>query len=179
MTESLAGLLQEGLIELKCAAQDGMRVRASAGTSSFARQPKLEESLQEARAHVEKLRVECENDSAGVTLREKKARERAAREKVARIEKALVHVKEIAQQRETRKKGDGAAARASTTDPEARNMKMPDSGFRQEKTARVVHREPWVTVMGLARRILCCYDSAIGPRGPAGKKSRARRGEST
>ena len=79
LTESLAGLLQEGLIELKCAAQDGMRVRASAGTSSFARQPKLEESLQEARAHVEKLRVECENDSAGVTLREKKARERAAR----------------------------------------------------------------------------------------------------
>ena len=130
LTESLAGLLQEGLIELTCAAQDGMRVRASAGTSSFTRQPKLEESLQEARAHVEKLRVESENDAAGVTQRQKKARERAAREKVERIEKALEHVKEIALQREARKKGAGPAARASTTDPEARNMKMPDSGFR-------------------------------------------------
>jgi transposase len=130
LTESLAGLLQEGLIELTCAAQDGMRVRASAGTSSFARQPKLEESLQQAREHVEKLRVEGEKDSAGATQRQKKARERAAREKVERIEKALEHVQQIAQQREARKKGDGAAARASTTDPEARNMKMPDSGFR-------------------------------------------------
>jgi transposase len=130
LSESLAGLLQEGLIELKCAAQDGMRVRASAGTSSFTRQPKLEESLQEARAHVEKLRVEGEKDAAGVTQRQKKARERAAREKVERIEKALEHVKEIAVQREARKKGDGPAARASTTDPEARNMKMPDGGFR-------------------------------------------------
>lgn len=129
-TESLAGLLQEGLIDLACVAQDGMRLRASAGTSSFARQPKLEESLQQARAHVEKLRSEFETDSAGSTRRQRKARERAAREKVERLEKALDHVKQIAEQREARKKGDGAAARASTTDPEARNMKMPDSGFR-------------------------------------------------
>jgi transposase len=130
LTESLAGLLQEGLIDLQCVAQDGMRVRASAGTSSFKREAKLEQSLQEARTHVEKLRVENEQDAAGVTLRHKKARERAAREKVERIAKALEHVKEIAVQREARKKGDGAAARASTTDPEARNMKMPDGGFR-------------------------------------------------
>jgi transposase len=128
-TSSLAGLLQEGLIHLDCAAQDGMRVRASAGTSSFKREPKLEESLQQARDHVEKLRAEFEAD-ANITARQKSARERGARERVERVEKALEHVKEIAQQRESRKKGDGAAARASTTDPEARNMKMPDSGFR-------------------------------------------------
>ena len=36
----------------------------------------------------------------------------------------------LAEQREKRKKGDGPTARASTTDPEARNMKMGDSGFR-------------------------------------------------
>lgn len=130
LTESLAGLLQEGLINLECVAQDGMRLRASAGTSSFDRQPKLEESLQQARAHVEKLRNDFENGSAGTTQRQQKASERAAREKVERIEKALEHVKQIAEQREARKKGDGAGARASTTDPEARNMKMPDGGFR-------------------------------------------------
>jgi transposase len=137
LTESLAGLVQEGLVDLQCAAQDGLRVRASAGTSSFARQPKLEESLQQARAHVEKLRAENENDVAGATQRQKKARERAAREKAERIAKALEHVQEIAKQREARKKGDGAASRASTTDPEARNMKMPDGGFRPAYNAQL------------------------------------------
>jgi transposase len=129
-TSSLAGLLHEGLIHLECAAQDGMRVRASAGTSSFQREPKLEDSLQQARAHIEKLRAEFEADATNITARQKSARERAARERDERVAKALEHVEEIAQQREARKKGDGVAARASTTDPEARNMKMPDGGFR-------------------------------------------------
>lgn len=130
LTETVAGLLQEGLINLQSTAQDGMRVRASAGTRSFERQPSLEESLQEARTHVEKVRADNEGDGARVTRREKQARERAASEKAERVQKAIEHVKEIAVQREARKKGDGAAARASTTDPEARNMKMPDGGFR-------------------------------------------------
>jgi transposase len=130
LTQTLAGLLHEGLIHLQSAAQDGMRVRASAGTRSFKRQPTLEESLKEARAHVEKVRADNEGDGARASRREKQARERAVRDKAERIAKALGHVQEIATQREARKKGDGAAARASTTDPEARNMKMPDGGFR-------------------------------------------------
>jgi transposase len=130
LSETLAGLSLEGLVHLECVAQDGMRIRASAGTSSFDRQPKLEETLQQARAHVVKLRTEAEADPGASTRRQQKARERAAREKVERIEKALEHVKQVAEQREARKKGDGPAARASTTDPEARNMKMPDGGFR-------------------------------------------------
>jgi transposase len=130
LSETLAGLLHEGLIDLQHAAQDGMRVRADAGTRSFQREPSLQEALQEARAQVEKVRADNEGDGARATRREKQARERAAREKAERVEKALGHVKEIATQREARKKGDGAAARASTTDPEARNMKMPDGGFR-------------------------------------------------
>lgn len=135
LTESLAGLLQEGLVELNCAAQDGMRLRASAGKASFRRQATLEESLEEARKQVAGLRAEREAEANGAaatvaTARERAARERAAREKEERIVKALEHVKEVAKQREARKKGDGDAARASTTDPEARIMKMPDGGFR-------------------------------------------------
>jgi transposase len=130
LSESLAGLRHEGLIALDCVAQDGMRVRASAGTKSFDLQPSLEKSLQEARELVEKLRNDSDNDSSGGTQAQKKARERAAREKEERIAQALEHVKEVAKQREARKKGDGDSARASTTDPEARNMKMPDGGFR-------------------------------------------------
>ncbi len=129
-TDSLAGLLAEGLIDLDCAAVDGMRVRAHAGSSSFRRLPTLEEAQQEARAHWEQLEQETETEAGTATLRQQKARARAAREKQERVAKAIAAVKQIAAQREKRKKGDGVQARASTTDPEARTMKMGDGGFR-------------------------------------------------
>jgi transposase len=128
--DSLAGLIAEGLVTLDTAAQDGMRVRASAGSGSFRRLPSLEEAQGEARAHMDKLQRESETDAAGQTVREQKARQRAARERVERVDKAIEAVQHIAEQREKRKKGDGAKARASTTDPDARNMKMGDGGFR-------------------------------------------------
>jgi transposase len=128
--ESLAGLLAEGLVSLETAAQDGMRVRASAGSGSFRRQPSLREAQREARAHLENLERESAADGAGQTIRQQKARERAARERSARVDHALQAVQQMAEQREKRKKGDGAEARASTTDPDARKMKMGDGGFR-------------------------------------------------
>jgi transposase len=128
--ESLAGLIAEGLVALETAAQDGMRVRASAGSSSFRRQPSLQEAQREAREHLDKLERDNETDGASQTLRQQKARERAARERLERVGKAIEAAQHIAAQREKRKKGDGATARASTTDAEARNMKMGDSGFR-------------------------------------------------
>lgn len=128
--ESLAGLIAEGLVSLEVAAQDGMRVRASAGSSSFRRQPTLEEAQCEAREHLDKLERESKTDTSGPTVRQQKARERAARERLERVDKAIEAVKQIAEQREKRTKGEGKKARASTTDPEARTMKMGDSGFR-------------------------------------------------
>ena len=50
LTQSVATLLHQGLIALNRVAQDGMRVRASAGSSSFRRRPSLEECLIEAEA---------------------------------------------------------------------------------------------------------------------------------
>lgn len=128
--DSLAGLIAEGLVMLETAAQDGMRVRASAGSSSFRRLPSLQEAEREARAHLDKLQRESEADAAGQTTRQQKARERAARERLERVGKAIEAVQHLAGQREKRKKGDGDKARASTTDPDARNMKMGDGGFR-------------------------------------------------
>ena len=45
LTESVAALMAEGLVDLERVAQDGMRVRASAGAASFRRRPTLEEAL--------------------------------------------------------------------------------------------------------------------------------------
>lgn len=127
--DSLAGLLAEGLVSLDCAAQDGMRVRASAGKGSFRRQPTLEELQQQAREHLDKLEAQAAND-AGQTQRRQQAQHRAACERCDRVDKAVEAVKRLAEQREKRKKGDGATARVSTTDPDARTMKMGDGGFR-------------------------------------------------
>lgn len=136
--DSLAGLIAQGLVSLDTAAQDGMRVRANAGKSSFRRQPSLEEAQRQAREHLDKLARDSEADAAGQTTRQQQARQRAAQERQERVRKALVAVRHIAAQREKRKKGDGAKARASTTDPEARNMKMADGGFRPAYNVQLV-----------------------------------------
>jgi len=52
MTEGVAALIVEGLVTLDCVAQDGMKVRASAGAASFRRAPTLEEALQEAESEL-------------------------------------------------------------------------------------------------------------------------------
>src|SRR5438270_38846 len=127
LTSSVAALMTEGLVELNRVAQDGMRVRASAGAASFRRRPTLEEALAEAQQQVEALREEVEEDPAATDRRQKAARERAARERVEGIKRALERLPEL----EARKKPDEVdRARCSTTDAEATVMKMADGGFR-------------------------------------------------
>ncbi len=130
LTQSVTALLHQGLIELNRVAQDGMRVRASAGRSSFRRRPTLEDCLNEAEAQLEDLKREVDQDASAEDRRVKAARERAVRERVERVQAALDELPEVEQKMEYRKKGSSEKARASTTDAEARNMKMPDGGFR-------------------------------------------------
>jgi transposase len=129
MTETIGILLHHDLVSLTRVAQDGMRVRASAGKSSFRRQATLEEHLQAAREQVEQMRQE-DDDDAGGRSRQEAARQRAAEERVERLEQAIAEREKLHQQREQKKKGTGGEARVSTTDPEARIMKMADGGYR-------------------------------------------------
>jgi transposase len=130
LKQGVAALLSEGLVELNRVAQDGMRVRASAGSGSFRRQRKLQECLAEAEAQLKALRVEAAADDAAEDRRVRAARERVHQDRAERLRKALAAREEIAQKMEQRKKGSGGEARASTTDPDARKMKMADGGFR-------------------------------------------------
>jgi transposase len=130
LTNSVAALLHLGLVTLDRVAQDGMRVRAHAGSSSFRRRPTLEKCQREAQAHLQKLQQEQQADPAANSKRKQAAMERAAREREQRLTQALEELKELEQQKEGRKKGSSAQARASTTDPAARKMKMGDGGYR-------------------------------------------------
>ena len=127
LSESVASLMAEGLVTLDRVAQDGMKVRASAGAASFRRQPTLEEALVEAEEPVALLRQELEANPAAPKSRQQAAKERAAEERAERIHAALEQLPKIA---ESKKAKDREKARASTTDADARVMKMGDGGFR-------------------------------------------------
>ena len=131
MVDSIGVLLHQDLVTLQCVAQDGMRVRASAGGASFRRHKSLNECLAEAEKHLEDLKKQHDDDPSGDERRANAAAERAARERVERI---LLAKEELAALNEQRKKNGNAKKtkepRASTTDPEARRMKMGDGGFR-------------------------------------------------
>ncbi len=130
LTQSVAVLLHQGLVELTRIAQDGMRVRAWAGSNSFRRKPTLDQCLEEAERHLEELKQEAEEDASAEDRRAKAAKERAAKEQRDRLKKALEERETLVPKMERRKKGSGEKARASMTDPEARKMKMGDGGFR-------------------------------------------------
>lgn len=127
---SVAVLRREGLVDLNRVGQDGLRVRASAGSSSFQGAAKLHERLAEAQQQWDRLQAEVPADLAQRSRRQQQAQQRAARERWQRLQRACAEWKKVEAAREVHKKGDGPKAKASTTDPEARRMKMPDGGFR-------------------------------------------------
>ena len=127
LTQSAAALMAEGLVDMNRVAQDGVRIRASAGAASFRRKPTLEKCLEEAEKQVEALRQELVDNPGVTSRRQEVARQRAAKERQERVAKALKHIPEVEAKKKAKEK---AKARVSTTDPEARVMKMADGGFR-------------------------------------------------
>jgi len=129
LTDNVACMMAAGEVKLKGVAQDGVRVRASAGAASFRREGKLKSYLEAAKERVAALKQQVEDNPGAETRRQQAARERAAREREARIAAALERLPELAEIKKRQGKS-GDTARASTTDPEATVMKMADGGFR-------------------------------------------------
>ena len=129
LSDNVAALAAAGAISLQRVAQDGMRVRADAGAASFRRQQSLDEHLSEARELVQTIKTQAQIDPGQAKRQEQAAKLRAAQEREDRIQAALEQLPEVAA---TKKRNGGQAedARASTTDADARVMKMGDGGFR-------------------------------------------------
>ena len=136
LTESVATLSAAGVIDLDEVVQDGVRVRASAGAGSFRRKKKLHKELKKAQRLIEQLKQEANDDPAASNRRIRAAGERAAHERAARVTAALDKLAEIEAERVRRAKTNKKQTaqqkepRASTTDPQARIMKMADGGYR-------------------------------------------------
>jgi hypothetical protein len=122
--------MEQGLVTMTTVAQDGVRVRANAGAASFRTRTRLEECLQQATEQIETLEHLAEKEE--LSQAQQAARKRAAEERRQRVEEAIRACEELQQQREeiaTRSGRDPKPPRASTTDPEARSMKMANGGY--------------------------------------------------
>jgi transposase len=128
MTDLLGQLHAAGLIDFDHVAQDGIRVRASAGAASYRREPRLELSLAEAQQVLAAVQAEAASGAGEArSARQRAARQRAARQRVARLDAALAALPAA---RAAKPAAEQDQARVSTTDAEARVMKMADGGFR-------------------------------------------------
>ena len=144
LKQSVEVLRQQGLIDLDRIAQDGMRVRASAGAASFHRRATLERLVEEAQAELQDLRQKRAANAThpastqGVAVEglpagepdlspQEAAAMRHAQERVERVEQALERMPEMEAKIQP---GEKKEARVSTTDPQATVMKMADGGFR-------------------------------------------------
>lgn len=138
LTGSMAALVAVGVVGLECLAVDGVRVRAAAGASSFRRNARLSELHDLAEQKVAALRAELESDPAAASGDAQRRRLREAQAQEQRIAAAQQAAEEIVRARQSeaerqrrRKPRTGKSEpRASTTDAEARIMKMADSGYR-------------------------------------------------
>jgi transposase len=79
LVDSFAALMAAGVAGLDRVAQDGVRVRASAGAASFRRHSTLRECHRRAKAEVERLRRELDDDPGVASRREASARRRGPR----------------------------------------------------------------------------------------------------
>jgi len=139
-TQVIASLVDKEVVSVSRVSQDGVRVRVSAGASSFRREERLQELLHQAQEHVVELRRQVDSPEYGsLTARQKGARKRAAEEKQKRLEQAIEQLPELKQKQAEAEKRAGQGVhgqkvrqrqpRVSTSDPEVRRMKMPNGGF--------------------------------------------------
>ena len=127
ITQVLGLLMQQKLVELSRVAQDGTRVRASAGAASFRRGETLHTLMEQARQHLEEVTKDAADPA--ISARRAAARRRGASQRLERLEAAIAQIPEVT---ETKKRSGAkdSEVRVSTTDPDARVMKMGDGGFR-------------------------------------------------
>ena len=124
MTDVLASLLEKGLLSLDLVAQDGTRTRAAASAPSFRTYGSLLNCREQAALHLKAVLAAA--DDPEHTKAQHARRAAAAHDFQERVEAAIATVTEL----QTKRKPADGPARASTTDAEARSMKMGDGGFR-------------------------------------------------
>ncbi len=161
-TQVTASLVERGVVKVKRISQDGVRVRVGAGAASFRREERLQKLLEECRQHVEDLKKQLD---APESLEKAKARKLAAEKRRAvdkqrRTEEAIAQLPELKKRQEeaAKRAGNGKRGeqirakqpRVSTTDAEARIMKMANGGFNPAVNVQLATDTESRAIVGVA-----------------------------
>ena len=99
LTSCLAVMVKGGVLNDQDFSQDGMRVKANAGTSSFRREEALESLQKEMKQRIDALEEELKKDPKKYDARTEAAKKRAVRERSERIDEAMESLKESKKKR--------------------------------------------------------------------------------
>ncbi len=135
LTESLTSLVAEGLVTLEEVSIDGTKARARAGRNSLAQDKKLAKLEAAVAQRVAALKSELDDTPEAADRRRQERALRAAQEHASRLQRARERLAEFDQEKAERAKrhakeeAEKSAPSVSTSDPEARSMRMPDGSI--------------------------------------------------
>jgi transposase len=157
LTMSVTALANSGIISLEKVSQDGMRVRANAGAGSFKREPTIIDQYELAKALVDDIKEEERKNPGACKTRLAAAELRSAEDRLKRLANAKdelekIRLEKIAYAKKERKKVNDTElekVRVSTTDCEARIMKMACGGFRPAYNVQFASTNIGKAIIGL------------------------------
>ena len=153
LTRQVAALLSQGLVTMDRVAQDGVRVRASAGKDTYRRRESLERCYAQAQEQVAALQAQRQGDGANEDRRRRAAQERAAHERSERLSEALAQMQRMESQdaeRSPSKRQGAKKLRVSTTDPQAPLMKMANGGYNPAVNVQFASQVSTQVILGVS-----------------------------
>lgn len=136
LSESIAAMMVEGLVDLEEVTLDGTKVKASAGKGSFAGENKIAQVERRAGERVARLKAEIEADPGASTRRRRAAEERAADDIAERAQRARAALDRLKAEkgkrakRHAKEEAKKSERKASLTDPDARRMRFADGSVK-------------------------------------------------
>jgi transposase len=181
LTDSVTALMADGLVSLQVLAHDSVKVRASAGAGSFRRSGRLAALHAKAAHRVAILRAELDG-AADASVRRKAAATLKAQEALLeRVAKAQERARQLEKARARQRDkdrvdpatGKDKPVRASTTDPDARILKMASGESRPAYSLQITADPNTLVAVGVS-----VHDSTdFGQLGPALEQVEARYGQ--
>ena len=153
LTQSLTGLIAEGLVTLEEVMIDGTKVEARASRRSLVKRDRLSRIEARVAAHVARLKQELEDDPSGPQRRQKDRALRAATEQEARLARARKVLAEREAEKQERAKTHAKAEAekpepsVSTSDPEIRSMKLDDGAVLPAWNVQVATAQGFVVAI--------------------------------
>ena len=153
LTESLTGLVAEGLVTLEEVSIDGTKVRARAGRNSLAGDKKLTKLEAAVAQRVAALKRELDDAPEAADRRRQEHALRAAQEHASRLQRARERLAELEQEKAERAKqhakqeAEKSAPAVATSEPEVRSMRMPDGSVHPAWNVQVATAKGFIVAI--------------------------------